>query len=235
MDIQEEYEVHGQRRLFPSRGCRQILTPDRTGPMHRLIPSARRAGQQSPASFAQPYALKAHRTHQYHFDLRLCYHWIAFSWAMYSMPSHCPGEQCVAIQVEDHLREYLLFEGVHVEGRRGAGPTIVVDQGTWQPLPEFLDIEESLRAGALRFIFQEGHLLRGAWSLIRRKDCYRQENPRWILTKEEDRYAVSKGEQQPPDWEKLRSCLTSLTIEEKESDWHLGIRRFRTGQSLFPL
>jgi len=234
MDLQTDTERLGQLRLFSTRSSRKILVPEHgarsLSPFVPLAPPR----PYNPICYEQPYALKLHRATKFHFDLRLCYHWIAFSWAIYSMPSHCPDQSCVAIQVEDHLRDNLLFEGVHQEGRRGAGPTIVVDKGVWQPLPEYLDIEESLRQGHLRFAFQRGNLLRGIWSLTRRNDCYRQENPRWALTKEEDEYAVDKDPAKKLDWHKLRSCFTGHQLEEEESDWHLGIQRFRRGGPLFP-
>lgn len=226
MDSHADYEALGQRRLFPSRSCQKILA--QVGMQHAIR-------SYNPLCFEQPYALKLHRAQKFHLDLRLCYHWIAFSWAIYSMPSHHPDESCIAIQVEDHLRDNLLFEGVHAEGRRGSGPTIVVDKGTWQPLSEYLDIEESLYSGLIRFAFSRGNLLRGIWSLRRLRDCYRQENPRWVLTKEEDEYAVQNDSAEREDWRRLRSCFTGLSLEEEESDWHLGIQRFRHGDSLpFP-
>lgn len=234
MNLHQPYEEDGQCRLF-SRSCRQILAHGHTQQRLRPAYSTERQWTRNQACFRQPCALKLHRTQKHHLDLRLCYHWIAFSWALYSMPSHCPDQSCEAIQVEDHLRENLLFEGVHPEGQRGAGPTIVVDQGTWQPLAECVDIEESLHFGVLRFAFEGGNLLRGVWSLIRQKDCYRQENPRWILAKEPDAFAMPKNSLKELDWTRMRSCNTGLTLEEAESDWHLGIQRFRAGESLFPL
>lgn len=234
MDIHQDYETHEQRQLFPGRGCRQILTPpDARRTQHRRHSSGRLPPRRT-SCFQQPFTLKHHRAQKHHLDLRLGYHWIAFSWAMYAMPSYCPDEPCVATQVEDHLREYMTFEGVHEEGKQGAGPTIVIDQGLWQPLPESLDIEESLRFGCLRLAFREGTLMRGIWSLIRRKDCYRQENPRWLMTKEFDEYAVRKNLTAKLDWTALRSCRTGMTIEETESDWHLGVQSRRHGGDSLP-
>ena len=185
------------------------------------------------ACISQPFALKFHRTQKDHLDLRLCNHELAPSWALYKMPNHCPELECGAIQVEDHLRENIAFEGVHPEGK-GAGPVIVVDQGIWQPLPEYADITASLRNGRIKFTFA-GTLLRGMWSLTRQKSCFRPQNPLWILRKEPDIYALRRNQVKPIDWMKLRSCRTRLTIEEMERDWYLGKRRFRAGGSLFAL
>jgi DNA ligase D-like protein (predicted 3'-phosphoesterase) len=234
MNLQPNDETSEQQSLFPKQNCRQILRPTYTRPRLRPAHSPERLWTRKDACLRQPYALKLHRAQKLHLDLRLCYHYIAFSWALYLLPSHCPNQSCVAIQVEDHLRENLLFEGVHPEGQRGAGPTIVVDQGTWSPLPEYLDIEQSLHAGAIHFAFEGCNLLRGSWSLTRQNNSSRQENPRWILAKEEDAYTAGMDIAQEKNWQQLRSCRTGHTLEEIESDWRSGIQPFRSGESLFP-
>jgi DNA ligase D-like protein (predicted 3'-phosphoesterase) len=184
------------------------------------------------ADYEHPYVLKWHRASKDHLDLRLCIHGIALSWAMYSMPSHCPERRCTAIQVEDHLRKYITFEGVHPKGKRGAGPTIVVDQGSWQLLAECPYLDESLRSGRLRFRIN-GDLLRGIWLLVREKGSFPSENPRWTLTKEPDEYAVPKNETIAQDLTKLRSCRTRLTLEEMEQEWNQKRRTLRACGSLF--
>ena len=133
--------------------------------------------------------------------------------------------------MEDHLRENIAFEGVHPEGK-GAGPVIVADRGTVQPLPEYLDITASLRNGQIKFTF-DGGLLQGLWSLTRQKDCFRPQNPRWMLTKEPDTYSVREDPFKNMDWTKLRSCITGLTLEETERDWYMGRQTFRACGSLF--
>jgi DNA ligase D-like protein (predicted 3'-phosphoesterase) len=179
----------------------------------------------------QPYTIKLHRTQKDHLDLRLCNHELAPSWALYQMPSYCPELDCGAIQVEDHLRENIGFEGVHPEGK-GAGPVIVVDQGIFRPRAEYADITASLQNGRIMFTF-EGTLMRGLWSLTRQKSCFRPQNPRWILRKEPDTYARRENQLKRIDATKLRSCRTGLTIEETERNWYLGSRRFQTNGSLF--
>jgi hypothetical protein len=110
---------------------------------------------------------------------------------------------------------------------------IVVDQGIWQPLPEYADITASLRDGRIKFAFRNSNLLQGLWSLTRQKSCFRPQNPLWILKKESDIHALRRDQVKPMEWAKLRSCLTGLTLEETERNWHLGKRRFRAGGSLF--
>ncbi|HTJ28964.1 MAG TPA: DNA polymerase ligase N-terminal domain-containing protein [Acidobacteriaceae bacterium] len=232
MSVQENFEAYGQTRLFSDRSCSKILSPPPARRPRQGPPNGNALLSYNPFSFEQPYALKLHRASRHHLDLRLCYQWIALSWAIHAMPSHCPDQSCVAVQVEDHLRDNLLFEGVHPEGEKGAGPTIVVDMGVWQPLAESLDVEAGLHDGYLQFAFTGGKLLRGVWSLTRIRDCYRQENPRWVLAKDEDEFAVETDAAGMAEWKGLRSCCTGLTLEEEESNFHLGIQRFRHGDSL---
>jgi DNA ligase D-like protein (predicted 3'-phosphoesterase) len=176
--------------------------------------------------------LKLHRATKDHLDLRLCHHTLALSWAFYLLPSHCPDRECVAVQTEDHLRENILFEGVHPEGQYGAGPMIVLSKGSWRPLPEYMDVAESKWLGCLRF-FIECPLMRGAWTLIRNERTAHMKNPHWMLRKEPDEYALSKDPMDILDWTKLPSCLTGQTIEEMEHNWHLGSRHLRASGSLF--
>ena len=66
----------------------------------------------------------------------------------------------LAMQVEDHPREYASFEGVIPEGQYGAGTVMVWDHGEWSP--ESDDVESSLRKGDLKFTL---HGEKAAWFL----------------------------------------------------------------------
>jgi DNA ligase D-like protein (predicted 3'-phosphoesterase) len=232
MNFQQNHEVGIQRPLFPPQSSRQNSSPIRFGRALHPIRSTNGHWPRNPSYYDSPCSLKLHRAGKNHLDLRLCHHWIASSWALYSFPSHCPERSCVAIQVEDHLRENILFEGVHPEGKRGAGPVIVVSRGSWRPLPEYLDIGESRRLGCLRFLV-DSERMRGIWSLIRNEIGVGIGNPRWTLTKEPDEFAMTKDPMDTTDWTKLTSCLTGLTLEEMERNWDLGVRPYRACRSLF--
>ena len=106
------------------------------------------------------YAMKKHHARRLHYDLRLEWNGVLLSWALPKGPSYCAGVICQAIEMDDHSRANLLFEGVHETG------TIALwDRGTWEPHLESDDIEGSLRRGILRFTLH-GERLRGAWSLV---------------------------------------------------------------------
>ena len=148
-----------------------------------------RATDRSSSCPWQEFVLKVHRTKKWHLDFRLCDLWIARSWSVYEMPSCSPMRSCTAVQVEDHLRRYIGFEGVHPETNLGAGPTMVWDSGLWRPLPAYVDIARSLDRGELKFTV-DGKQMRGLWSLTRCGADGGEEMARWTLKKEPDAFAM---------------------------------------------
>jgi bifunctional non-homologous end joining protein LigD len=148
------------------------------------------------------FVMHKHAARRLHYDLRLEMEGVLRSWAVPRVPSFDPAEKRLAVQVEDHPIEYGSFEGVIPAGNYGAGPTIVWDRGTWNPLD---DVEQGLAKGKLRFTFA-GYKLRGAWSLVRLAKSERD----WLLIKERDAYVVRGGESSLAE----ASVLSGLTIEE---------------------
>jgi bifunctional non-homologous end joining protein LigD len=98
------------------------------------------------ALYQRAYATKKHHATRLHYDLRLEWNGVLLSWALPQGPSCHAGVLREAIEMEDHRVANLLFEGVHE-----TGPIMLWDRGTWEPHPEFEDIEICLRKGILRF------------------------------------------------------------------------------------
>jgi DNA ligase D-like protein (predicted 3'-phosphoesterase) len=71
------------------------------------------------------YAMKKHHATRLHYDLRLEWNGVLLSWALPDGPSCCGGAIRQAIEMEDHNRANLLFEGVHE-----TGPIMLWDRGT---------------------------------------------------------------------------------------------------------
>lgn len=132
-------------------------------------------------------------------------------WALPQGPNCRAGAISTAIEMEDHRREYLLFEGVHE-----TGPIMLWDRGTWEPYPVFDDVEGSLRRGIMRFTLH-GEKLRGGWALARTNSARNASRPIWTLSKLADSFAESANknilEEQP------NSVTTARTIEEIVRDW----------------
>jgi bifunctional non-homologous end joining protein LigD len=156
------------------------------------------------------YAMKKHRATRLHYDLRLEWNGVLLSWALPQGPSCRAGVLREAIETEDHRVANLLFEGVHE-----TGPIMLWDRGTWEPHPEFKDIESCLRKGMLRFTLF-GERLKGGWMLARTN----RSAPRtvWVLSKLADSFvesAIGKSilEEQP------NSIRSGRNMEEIVRDW----------------
>jgi bifunctional non-homologous end joining protein LigD len=135
------------------------------------------------------YVVQKHRASQLHYDFRLEYDGVLLSWAIPKGPSLDPSVKRLAMQVEDHPREYASFEGVIPEGQYGAGTVMVWDNGEWSP--ESDDVESSLRKGELKFTLH-GKKLRGSWVLVRTRGYGSKAGKSWLLIKHRDRYASNR-------------------------------------------
>jgi bifunctional non-homologous end joining protein LigD len=157
------------------------------------------------------YALKKHHATRLHYDLRLEWNGVLLSWALPKGPSCGAGVIRKAIEMEDHRKANLLFEGVH-----DTGPIMLWDRGTWEPYAESDDIERCLRRGRLRFTLH-GEKLRGAWTLTRLNTARNRPRPVWTLCKHTDAFAENLVgrcilEEQP-------NSVTGKTMKEIVQDW----------------
>lgn len=157
------------------------------------------------------YAMKKHHATRLHYDLRLEWSGVLLSWALPDGPSCHVGEFRRAIEMEDHRREYLLFEGLH-----RTGPIMLWDRGTWEPHSESGDIGNGLRKGFLRFTLR-GEKLKGDWTLTRMNSARNASRPIWVLCKQADLFVdscVDRGME-----EHANSVSTGRTMEEIVRDW----------------
>jgi bifunctional non-homologous end joining protein LigD len=155
--------------------------------------------------------MKKHAATRLHYDLRLEWTQILLSWALRDGPSCRAGVIRKAIEMEDHPKANILFEGEHETG------TIMLwDQGTWKPFPKFEDIEKSLRKGILQFSLY-GEKLKGDWTLTKTKATI-YARPVWTLCKHADAFAESYASKSVLD-ELPNSISTGRTIEEIKRDW----------------
>src|SRR5918999_1862660 len=100
------------------------------------------------------------------------------SWAVPKGISLDPKVKRLAVLVEDHPIDYLLFEGVIPEGSYGAGTVIVWDTGTYASERE---ISDQFKNGKITFSLF-GQKLRGKFKLIRIRSREEEEN-QWLLMK----------------------------------------------------
>jgi len=148
------------------------------------------------------FVVHKHAARRLHWDLRLEFNGVLWSWAVPNGPSRDPAEKRLAVHTEDHPFEYIDFEDVIPEGNYGAGAMIVWDAGTYTPLHE---MEDGLAKGKLLFELR-GHKLRGVWTLVKLKKA---EEDAWLFMKERDAMSVAG-----PDAFAEDSIVSGLTVEE---------------------
>ncbi len=132
------------------------------------------------------FVVHEHHASRLHFDFRLEIGGVLKSWAVPKGPSMNPAEKRLAVMVDDHPLEYGCFEGVIPDGHYGAGPVVIWDTGTYQPL-EGTNPSTSLKAGSLKFHL-DGKRLKGAFALVKLNGP-RATGKEWLLMKKGDEFA----------------------------------------------
>src|ERR1041385_473461 len=127
------------------------------------------------------FVVQRHDARRLHYDFRLERDGALASWAVPKGVPLEPGQQHLAVHVEDHPLEYASFEGEIPKGEYGAGTVEIWDSGTY-------DLVEEKRNGGLT-VRLHGKKLEGLWALVPAKLSGDEKN--WlILRKREDAAAA---------------------------------------------
>jgi len=134
------------------------------------------------------FVVQKHWARSLHYDFRLEIGTALVSWAVPKGPSKDPKVKRLAIHVEDHPLDYLLFEETLPEGEYGAGEVIVWDYGEFEMVgPAGIDAAAALRDGLMRFALY-GTKLRGQWTVLKTK-MGKGTRENWLLQKVDDEFA----------------------------------------------
>ena len=139
----------------------------------------KRDPDQTPEPFGQAgepggepiFVVQRHDATRLHYDLRLERGGALASWAVPKGVPLEPGEQHLAVHVEDHPLDYAGFEGEIPAGNYGAGLVEIWDRGTYE-------LVEEKRDGGLTFTLH-GERLQGTWALVPAKLSGDPKN--WLL------------------------------------------------------
>ncbi len=157
------------------------------------------------------FVIQKHEARRTHFDFRLEHDGALKSWAVTRGPSLDPSQKRLAVMTEDHPLDYGHFEGVIPKGEYGAGPVMIWDEGTWEPIG---DVDEGLAKGDLKFKLH-GKRLNGDFVLVRmkpRKEDRGRQN--WLLIKKRDDYA---GDGLEPTQDHDTSAVSGRTMDQIRS------------------
>lgn len=171
------------------------------------------------------YAMKLHKATRLHYDLRLEWNNVLLSWAIRQGPSRVPNIFRKAIEMDDHRKEYIWFEGLHE-----TGPIILWDRGTWELHPVCDDVANCLRSGLLLFILH-GEKLNGGWMLKRTDDVNPRMHPVWTLSKLADSFARTSADE--CILKELPNSVNGGTMEEVVDRWIHPRNRYERQGKLF--
>src|SRR5437899_5487710 len=135
------------------------------------------------------FVVQRHDARRLHYDFRLERDGALASWAVPKGVPLEPGQQHLAVHVEDHPLDYATFEGEIPKGEYGAGSVEIWDSGTYELVEEKSDGGLTVRL--------HGKKLDGLWTLVPAHLDGKEQN--WlILRKREDGAAKISGRKYAP-------------------------------------
>jgi bifunctional non-homologous end joining protein LigD len=127
------------------------------------------------------FVVQRHDARRLHYDFRLERNGVLASWAVPKGVPLEPGEQHLAVHVEDHPLEYGSFEGEIPKGNYGAGTVEIWDHGTYELLQEKKDGGLTVRL--------HGERLEGTWALVPAHLSGDEKN--WLILRKREEGATS--------------------------------------------
>jgi bifunctional non-homologous end joining protein LigD len=122
------------------------------------------------------FVVQRHDARRLHYDFRLERDGALASWAVPKGVPLEPGQQHLAVHVEDHPLEYGTFEGEIPKGQYGAGTVEIWDRGTYELL-------EEKKNGGLT-VRLHGEKLEGTWALVPAHLSGDEKN--WLIVRKRD-------------------------------------------------
>jgi bifunctional non-homologous end joining protein LigD len=158
------------------------------------------------------FVVQRHDARRLHYDFRLERNGALASWAVPKGVPLEPGQQHLAVHVEDHPLDYGSFEGEIPAGQYGAGTVEIWDNGTYELL------EEKPNGGLT--VRLHGKKLEGVWTLV---PAHLSGDPKnWlILRKREDGATAAAGRS---DYKPMLATLEDEKNMPRGKDWEFEIK-----------
>src|SRR5437764_3288343 len=122
------------------------------------------------------FVVQRHDARRLHYDFRLERNGALASWAVPKGVPLEPGQQNLAVHVEDHPLDYATFEGEIPQGQYGAGTVEIWDRGTYELVEEKKDGGLTVRL--------HGKRLEGLWTLV---PAHLDGDPKnWLILRKRD-------------------------------------------------
>jgi bifunctional non-homologous end joining protein LigD len=128
------------------------------------------------------FVVQRHDARRLHYDFRLERDGVLASWAVPKGVPLEPGQQHLAVHVEDHPLDYATFEGEIPKGEYGAGTVEIWDHGTYELLEE--------KPGGGLTVRLNGERLQGTWSLIPARLSGDEKN--WLILRKREEGTESR-------------------------------------------
>jgi bifunctional non-homologous end joining protein LigD len=155
------------------------------------------------------FVVQRHDARRLHYDFRLERDGALASWAVPKGVPLEPGEQHLAVHVEDHPLEYATFKGEIPKGNYGAGTVEIWDHGTYELLEEKKDGGLTVRL--------HGKRLEGTWALVPAHLSGDEKN--WLILRKRDDGAAPRQRLYRPMLATLTEELPSGEAWEFEPKW----------------
>ena len=133
------------------------------------------------------FVVQRHDARRLHYDFRLERNGALASWAVPKGVPLEPGQQHLAVHVEDHPLEYATFEGEIPKGQYGAGTVEIWDKGTYELVEEKNDGGLTVRL--------HGERLKGTYALVPAKLSGDPKN--WLILRKKDDSAPAARDDAP--------------------------------------
>jgi bifunctional non-homologous end joining protein LigD len=149
------------------------------------------------------FVVQRHDARRLHYDFRLERNGALASWAVPKGVPLEPGQQHLAVHVEDHPLEYATFHGEIPKGQYGAGTVEIWDTGTYE-------LVEEKRNGGLT-VRLHGKRLEGTYALV---PAHLSGDPKnWLMVRKKDDAAPTARKPR-----KYRPMLATLTDSVPKGD-----------------